>query len=68
MAKFEWIEFEVIKDIYWDNWGKIVKVFSKGQICKGKLYENGVVVAESPYYESISDSVDLSKIRILHDN
>ena len=23
------IEFEVIKDIYWDDWGRFVKVFSK---------------------------------------
>ena len=68
MAKFKCIKFEVIKDIYWDNWGKIVKVFSKGQICKGELYDDGVVVAESPYYEGISDLVDLSRIKILHDN
>ena len=68
IAKFEWIEFEVTEDIYWDDWGRFVKVFSKGQICKGKLYDDGVIVAESPYYEGISDSVDLSRIKILHDN
>lgn len=61
------VEFEVIKDIYWDDWGKIVKVFSKGQICKGELYPSGSVIAESPYYEGISDSVDLNCIKILED-
>lgn len=59
------IEFEVIKDIYWDNWGKIVKVFSKGQICKGEFWAGGTVIAESPYYEGISDSVNLNCIKIL---
>lgn len=34
---FKEIKFEVIKDIYWDAWGKFVKVFSKGQICPGEL-------------------------------
>lgn len=65
MDKFELIEFEVVKDIYWDNWGKFVKVFSKGQICKGKLYDSGRVITESPYYEGIDDSVDLDCIKIL---
>jgi len=63
--EYKEIEFEVIKNIYWDNWGRFVKVFSKGQICKGRLYEDGVVIAESPYYNEITDSVDLEYIRIL---
>lgn len=63
--EYEDIEFEVNKDIYWDNWGRYVKVFSKGQVCKGQLYTNGVVIAESPYYSGISDSVNLNSIRIL---
>ncbi|WP_257791988.1 hypothetical protein [Paenibacillus lutimineralis] len=25
-------EFEVIEDEYWDNWGRFVKVFKKGEI------------------------------------
>lgn len=57
------IRFEVIKDIYWDNWGKYVKAFSKGQICDGELYPDGSVVAESPYYPGVSDSVDPTYIR-----
>ncbi|WP_333638189.1 hypothetical protein [Tissierella praeacuta] len=64
---YRWVEFEVTKDIYWDNWGKIVKVFSKGQVCKGQLYTGGSVIAESPYYKDISDSVDLDCIKILED-
>lgn len=59
------ISFEVIKDIYWDDWGRFVKVFSKGQICQGKLYKDGTVTAESPYYEGVSDIVDLESIKIL---
>ena len=59
------IKFEVIKNIFWDDWGKFVEVFSEGQICEGELHANGTVIAESPYYEGISDSVDLDCIRIL---
>jgi len=50
--------FEVIEDIYWDNWGHLSKV-KKKDICKGIQYSTGVVVAENPYYEGVSDMVDL---------
>ena len=59
------VTFEVIKDIYWDNWGHLSKVFNKGDICKGTQYPTGVVVAESPYYEGVSDMVDLEHINII---
>ncbi|OMF95064.1 hypothetical protein BK146_16965 [Paenibacillus sp. FSL R7-0333] len=51
-------EFEVIKDIYWDDWGRFVKVFRKGDVCKGKLWPDGSVSAESTLYEGITDSVE----------
>lgn len=57
-------EFEVTKDIYWDDWGRIVKVFRKGDICQGILYPSGNVSAESTIYKGISDSVDLDSIVI----
>ena len=59
------ITFEVIKDIYWDDWGRFKKVFTKDDICKGVQYPTGIVTAESPYYEGISDSIDLDCIKIL---
>lgn len=62
------VTFEVIKDIYWDNWGYLSKVFKKRDICKGIQYPTGVVVAESPYYEGVSDMVDLEYIRYLRNN
>lgn len=62
---YEEVTFEVIKDIYWDDWGRPAKVFCKGDICQGKLYPTGVVIAESPYYEGISDQVDLERIKII---
>jgi len=59
------IQFEVIKNIYWDNWGRPALVFMKGDICKGKLYDDSTVTAESPYYEGVSDIVDTDCIRII---
>ncbi len=58
------VTFEVIKDIYWDDWGHFRKVFRKGDVCKGILYPDGEVTAESPYY-NVSDIVDLGCIKIL---
>ncbi|URJ50707.1 hypothetical protein [Paenibacillus polymyxa] len=51
-------EFEVIKDVYWDNWGRLVKVFRKGEMCEGELWPDGTVSAESTIYDGISDQVD----------
>ncbi|HHU80915.1 MAG TPA: hypothetical protein GXZ35_06220 [Acholeplasmataceae bacterium] len=61
------VTFEVIKDIYWDNGGNPSKVFKKGDICKGIRYSTGVVVAETPYYEGVSDVINLEHINIIKD-
>jgi hypothetical protein len=58
------IAFEVIRDIYWDDWGHFRRVFSKGDVCVGTLHSDGDVTAESPYYEGISDYVDINSIVI----
>ncbi|MBU5672697.1 hypothetical protein [Paenibacillus brevis] len=58
-------EFEVIKDIYWDNWGRLVKVFRKGEIVQGKLWPDGTVSAESTLYEGVTDQVDTKCISLL---
>lgn len=59
------IKFKVIKDIYWDDWGHFRRVFSRGDICEGVQHKDGNVSAESPYYEGVSDLVDLDKIEII---
>jgi len=61
------VTFEVIKDIYWDNGSRLTKVFNKGDICKGSQYPTGVVVAESPYYEGVSDVINLEHVNIIKD-
>ncbi|WP_270406653.1 hypothetical protein [Paenibacillus timonensis] len=58
-------EFEVIKDEYWDNWGRLVKVFCKGDIVQGKIWSDGSVSAESTLYEGVTDQLDPDCIRIL---
>ena len=62
---FKKIKFQVIRNIYWDDWGRLILVFRKGDICDGELYSNGIVCAESPYYKDICDVVDLMSIKIL---
>ena len=57
-------EFEVIKDIYWDDWGRFVKVFRKGDVCQGTLHPDGSVSAESTIYDGITDDVELDSIVI----
>jgi hypothetical protein len=64
------IVFETKKDIYWEDWGHLRKVFSKGKIYQGRLHKSGKITAETPCYEGISDYVDLDSIVIrfkLHD-
>ncbi|WP_044782879.1 MULTISPECIES: hypothetical protein [Bacillus cereus group] len=64
------IVFEAKKDIYWEDWGHLRKVFSKGKVYQGTLHKSGKVTAETPYYEGISDYIDLDSIEIrfrLHD-
>lgn len=58
------VTFEVIKDIYWDNWGHLTKVFNKGDICVGNL-KDGIIISESPYYKGIIDVVPNGLIRII---
>ncbi|MDN4090882.1 hypothetical protein [Paenibacillus polymyxa] len=55
-------EFEVINDVYWDNWGRSVQVFQKGEICRGELWPDGTVSAESTICEGIRDMVDTNCI------
>lgn len=58
------IVFKVKKDVYWEDWGSLKKVFLKGNFYKGTLHENGKITAETPYYDGISDYVDLDSIEI----
>lgn len=58
MDQYKNIKFKVIKDIFWDNWGHSVKAFSKGMRCEGKLYNDGSIIAMSPYYDGITDIID----------
>lgn len=65
------VQLEFIKTEKWDNWGKIVTVFGKGNIVKGTaVVKDGIVYcasAESPYY-GVTDFVNLKNIKILERN
>ncbi|MEC5307806.1 hypothetical protein [Bacillus thuringiensis] len=59
------ITFKVKKDIYWEDWGHLRLVFSKGNVYEGVRHKDGSVTAETPYYEGISDYVDADSIEII---
>ena len=59
------VTFKAIRDIVWVNLGHPIRVFVKGDICKGYLYPDGTVTAKSPYYEGITDILRLDCIEIL---
>lgn len=65
MNRTKKVRFKVTKDIRWDNWGRIVVVFRKGDIVEGTMYSDGSVSAESTIYPGISDEVDSDSIEIL---
>lgn len=55
------IKIEIIKDVYWEDWGTMRKVFKKGWIgWVNGYYENGKLVSvsgESPIYVGVSDEI-----------
>lgn len=55
------VKIVIIKDVYWDDWGTMRKVFRKGWICwVDAYYKNGkleLVSGESPIYTGISDKI-----------
>lgn len=55
------IKIEIIKDVYWEDWGTMRKVFRKGWIGWVDAYYEGdklvSVSGESPIYEGISDVI-----------
>ncbi|OUA82907.1 hypothetical protein BK706_31180 [Bacillus thuringiensis serovar leesis] len=59
------ITFKANKDIYWEDWGHLRLVFSRGNVYPGILHKDGSVTAETPYYEGISDYVDIDSIEII---
>lgn len=55
------IKVKIIKDVYWDDWGTMRKVFRKGWIgwVEGS-FENDKLVhvsGESPLYHGVSDKI-----------
>lgn len=51
------IKFRATKDIYWDDWGHMRRVFVKGRIYEGVKHSSGNVSGYSPYYD-VSDGLD----------
>ena len=50
-------EVRFIKDVYWDNWGKLVRVFLRGDVVEAKVHEDGNLSAESTLYRGILDAI-----------
>ena len=55
------VKIEIIKDVDWEDWGTMRKVFLKGWVgWVDGYYENGKldsVSGESPIYKGISDEI-----------
>ncbi|MBS4172101.1 hypothetical protein [Bacillus sp. FJAT-49736] len=69
--KLKKIKFEIIEPIHWDNWGRIVVAFRKGDICtgEGEFDEEGNLIyasAESSIYDGISDSIPIESIHVIN--
>ena len=50
-------EVRFLKDVYWDNWGRYVRVFLKGDVVEATVREDGSLSAESTLYRGISDAI-----------
>lgn len=55
------IKIEIIKDVYWEDWGTMRKVFKKGWVgWVTGYFENGKLMGvsgESPIYVGVSDEI-----------
>lgn len=59
--KHKKVKIEIIKDVYWEDWGTMRKVFKKGWVgwVTGH-YENEIldgVSGESPIFKGVSDEI-----------
>ncbi|MFE5267299.1 hypothetical protein ACFQ8U_21390 [Bacillus mobilis] len=59
------ITFKAKKDTYWEDWEHLRLVFSRGNVYPGTLHKDGSVAAEPPYYEGVSDYIDIDSIEII---
>lgn len=58
------IRFKAKKNIYWEDWGHMKRVFVAGRVYEGVLHSDGNVTAYSPYYD-VDDYVNLDEIEII---
>lgn len=59
------IRFKAKKDIYWEDWGHMRRVFMTGRVYDGVLHSDGNVTAYSPYYD-VDDYVSADEIEIIN--
>ena len=54
-----------LRRIFLGGLGHLRLVFSRGNVYPGILHKDGSVTAETPYFEGISDYVDIDSIEII---
>ncbi|MBP1040390.1 hypothetical protein I6N95_05115 [Vagococcus sp. BWB3-3] len=65
------VKIRILKDVFWEDWGTLRKVFKKGHICKARETfldgESIGVSAESQFYEGVSDGLSDDEYEIIEE-
>ena len=65
----EKVTIEILKDVYWEDWGTLRKVFKKGHVCTAtEVFVDGESVgvsADSQFYKGISDGLGEGEFKII---
>ncbi len=59
------IRFKAKKNIYWEDWGHMRRVFIAGRVYDGVLHSDGKVTGYSPYFD-VDDYVSADEIEIVN--
>lgn len=59
------IRFKAKRNIYWEDWGHMKRVFVAGRVYDGVLHSDGKVTAYCPYYD-VDDYVSHEEIEIIY--
>lgn len=59
------IRFKAKKNIYWEDWGHMRRVFIADRVYEGVLHSDGKITAYSPYFD-VDDFVSADEIEIIN--
>lgn len=66
------VQIVIEKNVFWEDWGKLRKVFVRGWVCSAEAHYDEVgnfqgVSAESPFFPGVSDGLSEDEYTIIRE-